>query len=917
MASTRTVTATSVMAVIIVLLSVSCTRFSGNGYSSAWEQYPDSRWVGPDLWANRLADWEIIDGRLTCLSDLPLRTVHLMTRRAGPEEGNLITLVNIRKVSGTTPGIGTGSSSTATGSSSFRKSAAGSRRGEGRDAAAGVLLGAGARIDYLSASLIFHSWGEGAGLFVGLDASGRVFVRDLSQPDDYPAYASKGFPEWKEALLRITAERSSEGMTSLTIIAVDPSSRRVISAIEDFQVETSMLTGNIALVSHSAKRGLSATRFSFAGWRVRGSRMLSYRERSTGPLVTAQYTLSRGILRMTAQLMPVGRDLCDSVDLQFMDESRWQTVATAAVDTPSWTAAFRLTGITGSEDRPYRLVARYRYGNDAGNMLSGTVKHDPVDKEEIKLLSLSCIEQVIKPDPKKWAGIDAGYFPFEWGILFPHRRMTDNLRRHKPDLLFFAGDQVYEGASPTAAVFGEGAIEDYLYKWYLWCITYRDLTTTVPAVTIPDDHDVYHGNLWGCGGRATPPGLEGSMAQDAGGYKMSPRFVNTVQKTQTSHLPDPVDPAPAEQGIGVFFTECNVGGVSFAVIEDRKFKSAPAELLPDAMIVNGWPQNPRWSAERSADVAGATLLGDRQNAFLEQWAGDWSRGTWMKAVLSQTLWANLSTLPDSAASDAIVPFLEIPDSGVYVRGDRIVTDFDSDGWPQSGRDRALKIIRKAFALHVCGDQHLPSTLRYGTDDWDDAGYAIVSPATGNIFPRRWFPPQPGRNREEGAPEYTGEFRDGFGNKITVKAVANPHKSTAEPTRQNELVTGYSAITFRRASREIELANWPGYAGPATGEPFPGWPLTISQADNYGRKITGWLPEVVTEGLWNPVVRIISESTGEMVYNLRISGNSFQPGVFRYGAYTIEAGDPDTGIWRKAEGIQAWSSKERQKLVLSF
>ena len=870
MTRNNAVTAISLVAVMFVFFSVSCTRFSGNGYSSEWERYPDSRWVGPNLWANRLADWEIRDGRLTCLSDLPLRTVHLMTRRTGPEEGNLITMVNIRKEAG----ILTGDGSNAGGSLSINN----------REAAAGVLLGAGSHLDYLSSSLIFHSWGEGAGLFIGLDAGGKVFVRDLSYPDEYPAYAEEGFSEWKEALLRITAETAGEGMSSLNIIAVDPSSRHVISAIEDFQIEPAKLTGNVALVSHSEKRGLSATRFSFAGWRVRGSRMLSYRERSTGPLVTAQYTLSRSILKMTAQLMTVGKELCDSVDLQFMDENRWQTVATSAVDTPSYTASYRLTGITGSEDRPYRLIARYRYGHDAGNMLYGIVKHDPIEKEEIKLLSLSCIEQVIKPDPKVWAGIDAGYFPFEWGILFPHRRMTDNLKRHKPDLLFFAGDQVYESASPTAAVFGEGAIEDYLYKWYLWCITYRDLTTTVPAITIPDDHDVYHGNLWGCGGRATPPGLEGSMAQDAGGYKMSPRFVNMVQKTQTSHLPDPVDPEPAEQGIGVYFTECNIGGVSLAVIEDRKFKSAPAELLPDAMIVNGWPQNPRWSAERYADVREATLLGDRQYAFLERWAGDWSGGAWMKAVLSQTVWANLATLPDSATSDAIVPFLEIPDSGVYVTGDRIVTDFDSDGWPQSGRDRALKIIRKAFALHICGDQHLPSTLHYGTDEWGDAGYAIVSPATGNIFPRRWFPPQPGRNREDGSPEYTGEFR---------------------------------AIIFRSSSREIELANWPGYAGPATGEPFPGGPVTISQADNYGRKIIGWLPEVVTEGLWNPVVRIISESTGETVYSLRISGNSFQPGVFRYGSYTIEAGDPDTDIWRKAEGIQAWSSRERQKLVFSF
>ena len=398
---------------------------------------------------------------------------------------------------------------------------------------------------------------------------------------------------------------------------------------------------------------------------------------------------------------------------------------------------------------------------------------------------------------------------------------------------------------------------------------------------------------------------------------MPARFVNMVQKTQTSHLPDPADPEPADQGIDVYFTDCNIGGISMAVIEDRKFKSAPAELLPAARIVNGWPMNQSWNTEWFADVPGATLLGDRQYSFLEKWVSDWSGGAWMKAVLSQTLWANLATLPDSAMNDAIVPFLEIPDSGVYVTGDKIVSDFDSDGWPQSGRNRALKIIRKAFALHICGDQHLPSTVHYGTDTWDDAGYAIVSPATGNIFPRRWFPPVPGSNRSEGTPLYTGEFKDGFGNKITVRAVANPHKSKVFPSRQNELVTGYSVVTFTKSTREIELANWPGYADPLKDKPFPGWPIKISQTDNYGRRIIAWLPEVVTEGLSDPVIRVISESTGEMVYNLRISGNSYQPGVFYYGPYTIEAGDPDRDIWKKISGIQAWTTKERQKIVLAF
>ena len=49
-----------------------------------------------------------------------------------------------------------------------------------------------------------------------------------------------------------------------------------------------------------------------------------------------------------------------------------------------------------------------------------------------------------------------------------------------------------------------------------------------------------------------------------------------VHRTQVSHMPDPFDPTPVKQGITVYYTELNVGGVSFAVIADRMFKSARA-----------------------------------------------------------------------------------------------------------------------------------------------------------------------------------------------------------------------------------------------------------------------------------------------------------------------------------------------------
>ena len=89
---------------------------------------------------------------------------------------------------------------------------------------------------------------------------------------------------------------------------------------------------------------------------------------------------------------------------------------------------------------------------------------------------------------------------------------------------------------------------DYLRKWFMYGWEYRELLRNIPSVAMPDDHDVYHGNLWGAGGRdandvvpALQRGVDGqAQKQDSGGFTMPVDWVNMVQRTQTSHLPDPV-----------------------------------------------------------------------------------------------------------------------------------------------------------------------------------------------------------------------------------------------------------------------------------------------------------------------------------------------------------------------------------------
>jgi hypothetical protein len=442
--------------------------------------------------------------------------------------------------------------------------------------------------------------------------------------------------------------------------------------------------------------------------------------------------------------------------------------------------------------------------------------------------------------------------------------------------------------------------------------SYRDIFRNIPSACIPDDHDVYHGNVWGAGGKAAPTDQGWAyQAQDQGGYKMEPEWVNMVQRTQTSHLPDPYDATPVQQGIGVYYTYWNYAGISMAILEDRKFKSAPRQTLPpEAKVVNGFIQNPAFDIKAHYDID-AELLGNRQMKFLNDWAIDWKDNAEMKVLLSQTNFCTIATLPKGSIIDSMVPHLPIPEPGEYVTGDAPTTDMDSNGWPQKGRDEALKVIRKCFALHIAGDQHVASLVHYGVKDFRDSGYAFAGPPLNNIFPRRWWPPVDDKHVSlPGQPRYTGSFHDGFGNKVTVLAVANPRKTQLKPSIVYDRATGYGVVTFDKTERTMHIECWPRYADPAKGEggQYTGWPVTIKQEDNYGREAIGHLPTVKIHGAEDAVIHVINEGNNETEYSLRIKGDTFSPKVFSASSYTVKISDPDKGKEKIVTGLHIAKSE---------
>ncbi|MDG2168184.1 MAG: alkaline phosphatase D family protein, partial [Opitutales bacterium] len=533
----------------------------------------------------------------------------------------------------------------------------------------------------------------------------------------------------------------------------------------------------------------------------------------------------------------------------------------------------------------------------------------------------------IRAEPLKQDVVLGSFNCMHW-TGYPYAGSVAQMQKIKPDILAFTGDQLYEGAGGYGIVTSplEESRLNYFHHWFLHGLAFRDLLANTASMTINDDHDVFHGNVWGESGKAADMSKKGAAAaQDTGGYKMPPQFVNLVQQGQCGHLPPSPDTSPVKQGIETYYTDVRYAGVSFAVLEDRKWKSAPANIHTDTEVYNGYFKDPAY-AKDTAHIrkvsANADLLGKRQETFLEQWAADWSEGTWMKCAVSQTVFATAAT--DGLNNDE--PWDRYSDANFPTPGSWPANatnpshDMDSNGWPQEARDRAVHLLRKAFAPHVAGDQHLGSAIRYGIDEHDSGSVAFCVPAASTGWSRLWMPNEPGAIEEDfignldGADfafdprNYTGKFHDGQGNRFTMLATANPYKQNERnPTWFHDRNPGYGIVTFHRKSHDITMTAWPSYAGPGgSGEegcPYPGWPITIQQSDNYDRSAQGYLPEVSL--IESPVVQVINDSTGEIEYTIRPAGGSFRPRVFDNSAtYTLRTGNPDTGSWNIREGLKA-------------
>jgi alkaline phosphatase D len=591
----------------------------------------------------------------------------------------------------------------------------------------------------------------------------------------------------------------------LTLIAFNFENSILGSLTQSVSPDT--LLGNVALVSNfdPKLKNEQGSRYAFKQWTVEGDAFSVRPERKFGPILWSMYSLSDSrsnegyVLKMSALSGPLGSRHNKDVELQIQSGGRWKTISKATLDDDAWTAVFRIPNWDEKRETPFQLVYKEQHkdGSETAHIRSGLIKANP-EGRSLRLGALTCQK--------------------DYG--FPYEPVANNLVNLDPDLLYFSGDQIYENHGGYGLIREPAglAIHNYLRKYYMFGWAFGEAMRDRPTLCIPDDHDVFQGNIWGEGGEPMKDKNAGTSSK--GGYIEPARMVNAVHRSCAAHHPDPFDPATVKQNISVYYGDMVYGNVSFAILGDRQFKDGP-QKVDTGPGREDHVSDPDFDTS-TLDKPGLELLGARQEKFLKHWAKDW-RGHSMKVLLSQTVFAGMAT-----------------HHGKY--DGYLKVDLDSGGWPQTARNRTIDILRDAMPLHVNGDQHLTSLVQYCVKEQRDSCWSFCVPAISAGYPRWWRPDElgmPHKNRPRQGHPNTGELQDGLGNKVYVFAVGNPEvgKEKNRYDLAHQKGSGFGVVTIDTKAKTYHLDCFRFLVDATDGKAsnqYPGWPVTIHQEENKGR-----------------------------------------------------------------------------------
>ena len=746
---------------LLALLSLPALTVAADSFVPDISANVTRPWPGKDFWSNPAEDWTVAKGRLENTFSGGDRNLVLLTAALNDKKEPFNLRVHLDQVSFELFGNGF----------------------------VGFQIGLrGPTADFRDAAV------NGTGFPAGIDFSGMPFIGSTkvdAEPLPQPLLG---------LVLELKGEPADGDLYRLSLLVQDATGKILRTVATT--AHASWLSGLVSLTASTQPASLvdiasprpagldplprnreGEGRFGFSKLVLSGGKFTLHPERAFGPILWTTHSFDNdGTLCLLAQAACFGR--AEKLEAELHLPGREPQFA--YLDPVSRSARFRVMRLDPTKDIPYEVKL-------AGDSFKGSIRGAPAGRP-VKIASLS--------------GSGGG------GL--PDADLVANVSAQSPDLVSFHGGQIDDQNDGYGQIYdhrpGDRAVICYLRKYALHGWAWRELLRSTPSLTLPGDRDVFHHKLWGANGQRSDVSRGyGAQAEDSGGYKMSVEFVNAVHRTQTGNLPDPADPAPCASGISVYFTRHAWGPLDFLILADHQFKSAPKALLPAAGIEAGWPRAGDWNPASSAAVEDASLLGTRQEAFIDRWVKSPAKGAKFRIALSQHPFVALRSLPREMDSDDSPAAIKPPAAGATPPDDEPKPDFVANAWPPAPRAKAIQWLATARAVHLCGGPFPASSGRYSSAA-GEAGpwWTSAAPATSS-HAIRWAP------AGDKAPAAT----DAFGNSFQLRAVSNSAR-------------GYLISTWDPTSGKVRIENWPATSSPAKpapdNEPFPGWPLTLDPAE---------------------------------------------------------------------------------------
>ncbi len=771
-----------------VFLLKSCSHISEKDFivlNFNWDSIPNQSWLGYNFWCNSFSDWKVENHKAIAYPFFKKRrTAHITSHKIAKDNGSLTISAKIKL---------------------FGKVK------DDSSAVFGFLIGAGdSSLENRTNNFVFNTLSPGECHLLGIKSSGDIILKDYKE--DTILHLFKFDEKVKKILLN---QLYKEGLNfefkylpeKKCIHFLIRGNNLVSQETFTFPKTLSCPKGNIALF-YDSKTPFTANA-SFDDIKISGSAISKIKTNSiVSPILSSFYTNTIDSLFITVQLMPFNPNGGVKLKITGKESITYEGV----FDSTNYQLRFRVELPSKFKKIQYKL---YYTGPQSQykNIRKGVILSKPINSNP-KLMALNC---------NGFTFFHSGGIDYK-NLFYPYRKIEEGYKEHQPDVLAFLGDQIYE-SRPEMAIYKEPFCNlDYLYKWSIWCYSFRALTLNQPTIIMTDDHDVFQGNIWGNGGVAAQTSTTDSIPsyygkwnydtwqQDNGGYFMSQNFVNMVTRSQTSHLPYPENPK-LENGMINYYTSYQYGNLNFAILEDKKFKSPPSQN--DFKIYNGFSLNPTTTASEYHKNE-FKLLGESQLKFLSNWSKAEKAKKESRVILTQSAYASLTTVQ--------IDYTALNDRPAKRDSTRqkVSPDMDTNGWPKIGRDRALEALNDSNVLFISGDQHMGAVI--DVFDSNNTSYTFFSvPAIANTWPRMWWP-----KRESTNPNYPlGNYLDAFGNKMNIQAIANPNPLAPYPNSINCKSPGFGIIQFDEKGKTAKLNAFPLYFNsyPETTQ-FEGWPVQI-------------------------------------------------------------------------------------------